>query len=170
MYLDKSKITIKGKTYSRYLLRESYREGNKVKHRTIANLTKSRPEEIRAIEIALRHKHELSKLSDALKAVEYKQGQSVGAVWVVYKVGCELGIDKALGDSEQGKLGLWQVIARVIDQGSRLSAVRLAGYHACCDILGLGKFNEDKLYRHLACIQDNKGVGRSLGGFKYNSR
>jgi len=102
MYLDKSKITIKGKTYSRYLLRESYREGNKVKHRTIANLTKSRPEEIRAIEIALRHKHELSKLSDALKAVEYKQGQSVGAVWVVYKVACELGIDKALGDSEQG--------------------------------------------------------------------
>jgi len=77
MYLDKSKITIKGKTYSRYLLRESYREGNKVKHRTIANLTKSRPEEIRAIEIALRHKHELTKLSDALKAVEYKQGQPV---------------------------------------------------------------------------------------------
>jgi hypothetical protein len=29
-----------GKTYARYLLRESYREDGKVKHRTIANLRK----------------------------------------------------------------------------------------------------------------------------------
>jgi hypothetical protein len=38
------------------------------------------------------------------------------------------------------------VIARVIDQGSRLSAVRLAMSHAACDVLGLGLFDEDALY------------------------
>jgi len=42
----------------------------------------------------------------------------------------------------QGKLTLWQVIARVIDQSSRLSSVRLAGSHAACDILELAAFNE----------------------------
>jgi Transposase len=156
MYLDKSKITIKGKTYSRCLLRESYREDKKVKHRTIANLSKCKPEEIRAIEIALKHKDEISKLTDALKSVNQRQGLSIGAVWTVYEVACQLGIDKALGETEQGKLGLWQVIARVIDQGSRLSAVRLAGYHAACDIIGLSKFNEDKLYDNLDWLSDNQ--------------
>src|SRR3989475_8615508 len=48
-----------------------------------------------------------------------------------------------------GKLALWQVIARVIDQGSRLSAVRLAMSHAACDVLGLGPFDEDTLYENL---------------------
>ena len=35
-----------------------------------------------------------------------------------------------MGSTRQGKLALWQIIARVIDQGSRLSAVRLAASHA----------------------------------------
>src|SRR5919202_1724672 len=41
------------------------------------------------------------------------------------------------------------VMARVIDQGSRLSAVRLAMAHAACDVLGLGTFDEDALYENL---------------------
>ena len=41
------------------------------------------------------------------------------------------------------------MIARVIDQGSRLSAVRLAMSHAACDVLGVGPFDEDALYENL---------------------
>jgi hypothetical protein len=49
---------------------------------------------------------------------------------------------------------LWQVMARVIDQGSRLAAVRLAMSHAACDVLGLDTFDEDTLYeRH--CSKDS---------------
>ena len=59
--------------YRCYLLLENYREGGKVKHRTIANFSKCSDEEIATLKLALR-----------------------------------------------------QVIARSIDQGSRLSAVRLA--------------------------------------------
>ena len=40
-------------------------------------------------------------------------------------------------------------MARVIDQGSRLSAVRLAMSHAACDVLGVGTFDEDALYENL---------------------
>ena len=50
----------------------------------------------------------------------------------------EIGIAEALGPSRQGRLAMWQVIARVVDQGSRLSAVRLATSHAACDVLGFG--------------------------------
>src|SRR5262249_3446427 len=82
-------------------------------------------------------------------AITLKQGLSFGAVWTVYHVARRLGIEQALGTTRDGKLALWQVIARVIDQGSRLSAVRLAMAHAACDVLGLGAFDEDALYENL---------------------
>jgi hypothetical protein len=39
MYLDRSQTTANGKTYRRVLLRQSFRQNGKVKHRTIANLS-----------------------------------------------------------------------------------------------------------------------------------
>ena len=56
-----------------------------------------------------------------------------------------------------GKLALWQVLSRVIGQGSRLSAVRLAQRHAACDVLGLREgFNEEHLYTNLGWLSDNQ--------------
>ncbi|MBU4233574.1 MAG: hypothetical protein KKF43_13740, partial [Proteobacteria bacterium] len=47
-YLDAAYSTQGGKTYRRYLLRESYRHEGKVKHRTIANLSHCSEAEIAA--------------------------------------------------------------------------------------------------------------------------
>lgn len=48
---------------------------------------------------------------------------------------------------------LWQVIARLIDQGSRLSAVRLASVHAAGDVLGRRRgFDENDLYANLTWL------------------
>jgi DDE family transposase len=149
MYIDTSHITRGGKTYTRHLLRESYRAHGKVLHRTIANVSHCSEAEIEAIRLALRHKGELEHLGTLQDAVTLKQGLSFGAVWTVYHIARRLGIAQALGTTRDGKLALWQVIARVIDQGSRLSAVRLAMSHAACDILGLGTFDEDALYENL---------------------
>ena len=44
MYVDSSTVTANIKTYTRHLLRESYRENGKVKQRTIANISKAAPE------------------------------------------------------------------------------------------------------------------------------
>ncbi len=135
--------------YTRHLLRENYRQDGKVKHRTIANLSHCSDEEIQAIRLALKHKEHLATLVDTAENLSLRQGLSVGAVWLVHDMARQLGITDALGPSRQGKLALWQVIARIIDQGSRLSAVRLAGSHAACDILGLKAFDEDDLYANL---------------------
>ena len=156
MYVDVSRLTREGKTYTRSLLRESYREDGKVKHRTIANLSQCSEAEIEAIRLALRHKDNLAEVGSLRENVSLKQGLSVGAVWVVYDIARQLGIMNALGSSRQGKLALWQVIARVIDQGSRLSAVRLASVHAACDILDLEKFNEDDLYDNLDWLNEQQ--------------
>jgi hypothetical protein len=153
MYLDQCKTKINGKTYHRVLLRESYRDKGKVKHRTIANLSSCSKEEIQAIELALKHKKDLEFLHETIEGpLQLRQGLSFGAVWLLYDLASRLGLVDALGSDRQGKLALWQVIARVIDQGSRLSAVRLAGAHAACDVLGLDIFNEDHLYANLAWL------------------
>ena len=124
MYIDS--CTTQGK-YTRHVLRESFRDGRKVKHRTIANLSHCSTEEIAAIRLALKHKDDLAELTSITEAVSLRQGLSVGAVWVVYDIARRLGIADALVPSREGKLALWRVIARVINQGSRLSSVRLAG-------------------------------------------
>jgi hypothetical protein len=149
MYVDTSHITRGGKTYTRHLLRESYRANGRVLHRTIANISHCSAAEIEALRLALRHKEALEHLGTRQDAITLKQGLSFGAVWTVYHVARRLGIEQALGTTREGKLALWQVIARVIDQGSRLSAVRLAMSHAACDVLGLGPFDEDALYDNL---------------------
>jgi len=149
MYIDTSHITRGGKTYTRHLLRESYRAHGKVLHRTIANVSHCSEGEIAALRLALRHKEAREHLGTIQDAITLKQGMSFGAVWTVYHVARRLGIEQALGTTRDGKLALWQVIARVIDQGSRLSAVRLAMSHAACDVLGLGPFDEDTLYENL---------------------
>jgi Transposase DDE domain len=149
MYIDTSHITRGGKTYTRHLLRESYRANGKVLHRTIANVSHCSAAEIEAMRLALRHKEDLEHLGTVQDVVTLKQGLSFGAVWTVYHVARRLGIAQALGTTREGKLALWQVMARVIEQGSRLSAVRLAMAHAACDVLGLGTFDEDTLYENL---------------------
>ena len=63
MYLDTCKVRSGNKVYTRVLLRESYREDGKVKHRTIANLSKCSEQEIAAIKLALQHKHDLAAFS-----------------------------------------------------------------------------------------------------------
>jgi len=137
-------------------LRESYREGNKVKKRNIANLKNCSPEEIAAIELALKHKGNLAQLG-SLEEVELTQGPSVGALWTVFQTGKRLGIEKALGADHRGKLALWQVLARVLEQGSRLSAVRMAKIHAVAGVLDFERgFCEDDLYDNLTWLAEDQ--------------
>jgi hypothetical protein len=145
-----------GKTYQSIYLRESYREGTHVRKRDIANLTHCDPKEVAAIELALKFKGDLSVLG-SLDNIQLRQGLSVGAVWTVYEVARRLGIDTALGHDFAGQLALWQVLARVLDQGSRLSAVRLAQVHAACDVIGIRRgFDENDLYTNLGWLSQQQ--------------
>jgi len=145
-----------GKTYTSIYLRESYRDGPHVRKRNLANLTHCDPQEIAAIELALHFKGNLAALG-SLDNIHLSQGPSVGAVWTVYETARRLGIDRALGHSFAGQLALWQVLARVLEQGSRLSAVRLAQVHAACDVIGIRRgFDENDLYENLSWLSQQQ--------------
>jgi transposase len=149
MFIDSCTYTAHGKQYTRHLLRESYRHNGKVAHRTIANLSRCSNDEIQALKLALKHKHNLQQLGNINQDIVVQQGVSCGAVTTLWQVAQRLGLVEVLGGTQDGKRALWQVFARVLEQGSRLSAVRLANAHAACDILELDAFDEDDLYDNL---------------------
>jgi hypothetical protein len=152
-----------GKVYQTVYLRHSCRQGSQVKTRNIANLTHCPEEEIAAMELALKHKGNLAVLG-SLAQVRLREGPSVGAVWTLATIARRLGLEQALGRDFPGQLALWQVLARVLDQGSRLSAVRLAPVHAACDVLGIRRgFDENDLHQNLTWLsQRQEAIERRL--------
>jgi transposase len=139
------------------LLRESFREGSKVKKRTIANLSSwpaSRIEDFRRL---------LRGELDTLSLQELFQGPIFGLLFVLKQIADQLGLTAAIGHTRLGKLALFLVLARVAHQGSRLSAVRWAQDHAVSEVLGLDSFDEDDLYAALddLCARQEK-IERAL--------
>lgn len=157
MYIQRHKWKSKnGKIYETVYLRESYRDGGKVKKREIANLTHCSEEEIKAIELAIKHKGNLNMLG-SLSEVHLSQGPSIGALWVVREMIKRLRIADALGENFEGKLAAWLIFARLLDQGSRLSATRLARSHAVSQTLGIHhEFNEYHLYKTLSWLSSEQ--------------
>jgi len=177
MYISRSFWTNKvGKTYESIWLRESYRESDgKAKHRNILNLKNWPEEAIELLQSSLNIKIPSSpargrphgsknknkqKNSSTIEAfyvrpeeILIEQGSSIGALFTVYSIAQKLGIASALGQDQQAKLALWQICARVIEQGSRLSAVRMANTHAAASILNFEQgFTENELYDNLAWL------------------
>jgi hypothetical protein len=123
------------------LLRESYRDGGKVKKRTLANLSKLPGAIIERIRQALAGR--LPVLGETVSGVIF------GVLFVLNAVAQQCGLGRALGHSRMASLTLFLVLARVAHQGSRLSAVRWAQDHAVGAVLGLGAFDEEDLYAAL---------------------
>lgn len=158
MFVDDESYVRNGRTYRRILLRNSYRRGGKVYHDTIANLSRASDEEIRAISWALKNKDRLFTPTQGDGKITTKQGLSVGSVWMLSQLAKQTGISRILGQSKEGRLSLWMVIATVIGFRSRLSVVRAAQRYAACDVLGLEVFDEDDLYATLDWLARNQEV------------
>ena len=157
MYIERTQKKQGEKVYQQILLRESYRvRKDKVDKRTLLNLTHFPRQQVEAIEWALKNAHAVA-LGMQDEGATLREGKSVGAVWAVAEVARRLGVVKALGGGRPAQLALWQIIARVLDQGSRLSAVRLHESHALADVVELERgFDEDDLYENLAWLSEHQ--------------
>ena len=128
-----------------FLLRESFREGGKVKNRTLTNLSHWPVARREALRRLLRGEFDQA----AALSLAPQLGPVFGLLFVLKQVAEALGIGAALGRSRLAKLALFLVLARVAHQGSRLSAVRWAQEQAVAEVLGLAPFDEDDLYAAL---------------------
>lgn len=154
MYVDDCKYNRDGKSYRRVLLRDNVKINGKHKLKTIANISNYPEEEIEAIKTALKYKKNIAYL-EHLANGEVETGKTVGDVAALYQVANRLGINKALGNTENAKLILWLVISMLIDQGPMLSSVQLAESRAVLEIIGMRPFCEEDIHIAMDWLYEN---------------
>lgn len=150
-----SRISSKGKDgrpYLSVLLRSSSRVGKKVVSKTLAILTELPDWLLHIVEQSVSKGKDAASIAELTASASSLLGlrcaESFGAVFVVHEVAKSAGIAHALGSSDDAKLALWQVCARVLSPATSLLAmIRLAGSCAAARLLGFKTpFNEDDLY------------------------
>jgi hypothetical protein len=133
------------------LLRESYRDGGKVKTRTLANLTDWPDAKIEALRLVLKGETAIVS-ADALRIERSLPHGHVAAVLGMAK---KLGLRKLLPGfpSRQAKLALAMIVARVIEPAAKLATARqlseATAAHSLGAVLELGTVDEDELYAAL---------------------
>lgn len=107
------------------LLRESYREGDKVRKRTLANLSKLPESAIEGLKVLLKGGVAIESLSDAFKVTRSRPHGHVAAVYGTVK---NLGLPNLLcsDNSRERRLVLAMIVARIIDPRSKLATALLA--------------------------------------------
>lgn len=127
-----------------YLLRESYREGGKVKKRTLANLSSLPIEQIERIRQILRGE-QLAPMETLFESVTSAHHGHVQAVLSVMK---RLGFDALLSSRpcRERDLVVAMVAARILQPHSKLATTRWWHVTTLPEILGVSDATEDDLY------------------------
>ena len=139
------------------LLREGYREGGKVKNRTLANLSKLPPEAIEAIRRVLKG-DKLVSIDELFEIVE--DGSSAhGHVEAVITAMQRLGFANLISSrsSRQRDLVFGMVVARILKPQSKLATTRWWSSTTLPDMLGIGDADEDELYEAMDWLQERQG-------------
>jgi transposase len=131
------------------LLRESYREGKKVRKRTLANLSKLPDNVVDGLQLLLKGGVAIESLPSAFKITRSLPHGHVAAVLGTMK---NLGLPQLIDqeNSRLRRLVLAMIAARIIHPGSKLATARGLSDETCCtslgEILGLLGADEDELY------------------------
>lgn len=131
-------------SYAYHLLRQSYREGSKVKHRTLANLSALPLPVIDAIRRGLAGE-ELISAHQALAIIQSRAHGHVAAVLgAARKLGLETLLDPHPG--RQRDLAMAMIVGRVLEPASKLATTRLFATTSLGSALGVEDATEDEMY------------------------
>jgi hypothetical protein len=131
------------------LLRESYRDGGKVKKRTIANLTQWPAHLVEGLRALLQGGTVVEQLEESFDVVRSRPHGHVAAVLGVLR---RLGLHRVLGGggNREQALALAMIVARLIDPRSKLATARGLGqetaWSSLAEMLGVESADEDELY------------------------
>lgn len=129
------------------LLRESYREGDRVKNRTLTNLSKWAPAKIEALRAVLRG----DKLVPAGEGLEIARALPYGHVAAALGIARRIGLDRIVtGPQRKRDLILALIVARLIEPAAKLATARAldeaTASTALGPALGLGTVTANEIY------------------------
>jgi transposase len=137
----------KGKVYKTHLLRRTYREGAKVKHETLGNLSHLPEQIIELVRRALRGE----QLVSAQEAFQVVRSLPHGHVEAVLGMIGKLGLEQVIASkrSRQRDLVVAMIVQRVIAPCSKLATTRDWHTTTLAEELGVADAKEDQLYEAL---------------------
>src|SRR6266581_2842533 len=136
------------------LLRETYRDGAAVKNRTLANLTKWKPEKVAALRAVLRDETLLPAQEGFEIVRSLPHGHVAAALGIVRRLGLDPRVKAAdlmpPGAPRTRLLALAMIVARLIDPAAKLATARgldeATASHSLGTVLGLGAVAVNELY------------------------
>lgn len=126
MFVEEIKTSRKGKIYKSVLIRETFRVGKIVHHRTLANISKLPSEDIDRIKLVLGKNTSKPKVNEFnLASFQILDSKEFGASYTVLKTLKKLDLDTMIYSrrTEWRENALAMICGRVVFQGSKLSLV-----------------------------------------------
>jgi len=144
MHVARTKTTVKGKVYESVLVRQSYRVGQQVKHRTLASLTRLPAHVIDAVERAIQGGPAAVSGGELTITQSWPHGHVAAALGTARQLGLEAVLDPR--PSRARTLALAMVVARVLEPASKLATSQLWDTTSLGRTLGVSTADEDDLY------------------------
>jgi len=154
---------VKDREYRTHLLRRSYREGDKVRNETLANLSALGDEKVAMIRQALQGK----KLVDFDEAVTVTSSLPHGHVAALLAMARKLEFERLIDrtPSRKRRLALALVVQRVLSAGSKLASSRYFAHSTLSEELGVVGADEDDLYMAMDYLLERQAaIERRLAG------
>jgi hypothetical protein len=141
------------RVYESVLVRRTYRDGAKVRHETLANLSALPAEAVSAIEATLKGE----RLVPAGQAVAITAAVPHGHVAAVHAMAAKLGLPALLGPAgRQRDLALALIISRVVRPGSKLSTLTWWNDVTLGGDLGVAGASADDIYAAMDWLEDRQ--------------
>src|SRR5713226_5517914 len=130
--------------YVSHLVRRSVREGKRVRHETIANVSRLPAEALEALTLTLRG----ARLLPVGEAFQIRRSLPHGHVEAVLLAARRLGLARLLdrGPSRERDLCVAMILSRVLRPGSKLATVRSLSQSTLAAELGVEGCDQDELY------------------------
>jgi hypothetical protein len=147
------------------LLRESYREGGKVKNRTLANLSKWPPAKVEALRAVLAGRAVVAPAEGLSIERSLPHGHVAAALGTALKVGLDRVLPK--GPKRRRALALSMIVGRLVDPAAKLATARAldeaTASHSLGRLLDLGRVEPNDLYETLDWLLAQQGkIEKSL--------
>lgn len=157
MHVARVRKVHKGKEYVSVLLRQSYREGGRVKHRTLASLTSLPPAAVEALDRTLRGEMLVPADGTGLRIVGSLPHGHVAAVLAMLRA---LGLERLLErrSSRRRDLAVALIVARILEPASKLATAHGLSTTTLAAELGVEGATEDELYETLDWLRARQSV------------